>query len=71
MMFEVIKFHTDKKSLNSCFELGPGSGIWTKKLLMKNPNSKFFLMDISKEMSNQFNMNIGERKNVTFKLGDF
>lgn len=71
MNFKVIDFHLNKIEFKNCLELGPGSGIWTKLLLHKNPKGSFLLFDISKEMLNQSKINLGERKNIEFVNGDF
>ncbi len=60
----------DLENVNNCLELGPGSGIWTKKLITKFPHAKFDLLDISKSMLDQAKLNLGNRKNVEFIEGD-
>ena len=52
------------------FELGPGPGTWTTLFYRANPNAAFTLVDISKEMSNQYSLEMRTLPNVEYIVSD-
>jgi len=60
-----------RRSWRRALELGPGPGTWTKLLLEQEPSAEYTLVDISAYMQEQFLENVGEHRNVTYRLLDF
>ena len=54
MTHQVINYHLAKLKFNSCLELGPGPGTWTKLLFRHSPEADFDLVDISLHNLGQF-----------------
>jgi trans-aconitate methyltransferase len=71
MTYKSIEYHIRNLEYKNCFELGPGPGTWTKILYRKNPNAKFLLFDISKEMKIQFYLEMRGAENIEYLVGDF
>lgn len=73
--YRMIKFAVSSFSksvqYDSCFELGPGPGTWTKVLYGNSPTAKYFLLDISEYMKGQFKKSFGDKNNVSYNLADF
>jgi ubiquinone/menaquinone biosynthesis C-methylase UbiE len=62
----IQKFHFD-----SCFELGPGPGTWTKFIFRHNPAASYHLLDISKKMKNEFHAELRNDHYVSYTVDDF
>jgi len=71
MTHRAISHHLKSLSFNSCFELGPGPGTWSKLLYRHNPNAQFDLLDISDAMKQQFALEMRAQSNVTYTVSDF
>lgn len=71
MTLETINKHTLNEKFESCLELGPGHGTWTNELLKSHPNSKFDLVDISKEMLNLSRKRFRDNDNIQYFESDF
>lgn len=71
MTYLTLEHHLETIEYDSCLELGPGAGTWTKLLLARNPSAKLTLMDISEEMINQLRFNLGHRDNIEIINTDF
>jgi len=54
------------KVIGCSMEFGVGPGTWTKMFL--NPKKQFTLIDLSIEMIKQAKRNLGERKNINYKV---
>ena len=70
-LYHALNYHIDSIKFDSVLEVGPGSGIWTKQVIRKNPNARFELVDISKDMLEHCKINLGERKNIDYVCEDF
>ncbi len=71
MTYRAIEFGIKDIKFNSCLELGPGPGTWTKLILNKKDNTKIVLLDISKEMLKQAKNNLSRYKNAIYKEINF
>jgi len=71
MTYLALEHHLSDIAYESCLELGPGAGTWTKLLLARNPSAKLTLMDISEQMIGQLRFNLGHRDNVEIINKDF
>lgn len=71
MTHRVIAHHLKSVSFNTCFELGPGPGTWSKLLYRHNSNAQFDLLDISEAMKQQFALEMRAQDNVTYTIADF
>jgi trans-aconitate methyltransferase len=71
MMNKIVSHHIAKTSFSSYLELGPGPGTWTRLAFRVNPQASFDLVDISKEMFNQFKLEMRESENVNYHVEDF
>ena len=65
-----IKRHLEDVEFSSCLEFGPGSGAFTPLVYRLNPEARFDLLDISKEMKKQFTLEMRDRPNVNYMVGD-
>ncbi len=70
-LYHAINYHIKDLGFDSVVEMGPGSGIWTRQLIRKNPGATFDLVDISEEMLKHCKINIGDRKNIKYICEDF
>ncbi len=66
MQYLAQKFHTKDVKFKNYMEFGVGPGTWTKMFL--NPKKTFTLIDLSSEMIKQAKKNLGERKNINYKV---
>lgn len=57
-------------SYTTALEIGPGDGVWTKKL-RKHVKGNIHLIEQSDEMLNQAKKNLGDLKDITFERSDF
>lgn len=73
MILQSLNYHLLAKDLSfqDYLELGPGPGTWTKFFLIKNPQARFDLIDISEEMLKLAKDNLRDYKNVRFFEKDF
>lgn len=71
MTYRSIENHISKLKFDSCMELGPGPGTWTRILFRTNPEAVFDLVDISREMKNQFKLEMRQSPNVSYNVNDF
>lgn len=71
MTYRSILHHTQNVGFETCFELGPGPGTWTRLLYRSNPNAEFTLLDISSEMKKQFYLEMRSCENISYKIGNF
>jgi trans-aconitate methyltransferase len=72
MMYRKILFTVTNMTFESCFELGPGPGTWTRILFKKNPSADYTLVDISEEMRMQFKLEMRSgNSNVSYEISDF
>ena len=71
MTLEVIDRELKKIDFSNGLELGPGTGIWTKRLLARNPQAHLDLVDISKEMLGLAQKNLIQFKNINFYEKNF
>jgi trans-aconitate methyltransferase len=72
--FEVVWAIAQNVEFEHMLEVGPGPGTWTKCFLYKHPEAKYTLVDISKELLRQNELNIGDReglRRVVSSLEDF
>lgn len=51
-------------------ELGPGPGTWTTLFFRQHPDAQFTLIDISKEMAKQFELEMRQAPNVRYLVAD-
>ncbi len=71
MNYLAIKDHVKDVSYNSCLELGPGPGTWTRVLYKHNSKATYTLVDISEAMRDQFRLEMREVHNVDYLISDF
>ena len=70
MHYKALSFHLSSINFQSCFELGPGPGTWTRLLYRRNPGATFDLLDISQAMKDQFILEMREQRNVEYQVSD-
>jgi len=70
MTYLAIKHSLKGISFNTCLEFGPGPGTWTRLLFRANPEARFDLVDISKEMKNQFRLEMRGGERVNYMVSD-
>lgn len=70
MTYKSIKYHLGDIKFESCLELGPGPGTWTRILYKKNPEAIFDLVDISTSMKCQFIHEMRQQPNINYVIGD-
>ncbi len=70
MTYLAIKRRLEGISFNSCLELGPGPGTWTRLLFRANREAEFDLVDISEEMRNQFKREMRGGERVNYHVSD-
>src|SRR3989338_7401348 len=66
MQYLAQKYHTKDIKFKNYMEFGVGPGTWTKMFL--SPEKQFTLIDLSSEMIKQAKKNLGERKNINYKV---
>jgi len=67
-----IKHALLNHSFDSCLEVGPGPGTWTKVLYDNNPKATYQLIDISEAMKDEFLKSFDKKtENITYDLSDF
>ena len=71
MMYMSLTHHLEQYAFRNCLELGPGPGTWTRLLYRKNTVAHFDLVDISKEMQEQFALEMRMQPNVSYVVSDF
>lgn len=70
MMYRALSYHVSQCSFNSCFELGPGPGTWTRVLYRHAPEASYTLVDISEEMKQQFFLEMRSVQQVRYLVAD-
>ena len=70
MTYRAIKRRLKGIRFSNCLELGPGPGTWTRLLFRANPEAGFDLVDISKEMQNQFRLEMRGGEKVKYLVND-
>lgn len=70
MTYLAIKRRLEGISFNSCLELGPGPGTWTRLIFRANPEAEFDLVDISEEMKRQFQLEMRGGEKVNYQISD-
>ena len=71
MTLDRIKNFAILINFNTCLELGPGHGTWTKELLATHKNAHFDLIDISSEMLKLVKERFKDRSNINYIEGDW
>lgn len=71
MTYLSIQYHLRKVDFQTCLELGPGPGTWTRLLYRRNKDAAFDLVDISDAMKGQFGLEMRENENINYVVGDF
>ena len=71
MTLSAIKTHALVKLYQSCFELGPGHGTWTKELFGYQPGADYTLLDISSAMLGLVKDRFKGNSNFNFIESDF
>ncbi len=71
VMFDTLNHHLRNISFTRYLEVGCGPGTWTKLLIGRCPDAHFTLLDISPEMIRQAKKALGQRRNITYVIGDF
>ncbi len=67
---EIAKFAKTLKNINKLLDLGPGTGITTKAILLSHPKAECNVIDISKQMLKGAKERL-KKYNVKYTLGDY
>ncbi len=70
MTYNSINNRLQEINYSNCIEFGPGPGTWTRLLYRNNVDANFDLIDISKEMKNQFALEMREKDNINYFVSD-
>jgi len=70
MTYRSVSHSIKNTQFSSCLEGGPGPGTWTRVIYRENPNATFQLVDISKAMEDQFELEMRKVSNVEYTVGD-
>jgi trans-aconitate methyltransferase len=70
MTYMAIKQHVADLTFNTCLEVGPGPGTWTRLLYRVNQNATYELVDITEAMREQFMLEMRSLPNVHYHVAD-